>query len=95
MKRENVEIYLRDLYFTAEDEVEMTFIQNEFLSIGKAVSYFDAVDVEGEVPSSWPFLFEGTYLREDEVDNTLTREEALQNAADTQDGYVKYVKVVG
>lgn len=95
MDRAEVEVYLKDLYFSVDDEEEMNFIIGEFSQIAKAVQHFENVDVENVEPSSWPFMFETDYLREDVVDNTLERDEALKNAADTQDGYVKYVKVVG
>ncbi|WP_423362807.1 Asp-tRNA(Asn)/Glu-tRNA(Gln) amidotransferase subunit GatC [Mycoplasma sp. P36-A1] len=94
MDRAQVEVYLKDLYLSAESEEEMEFIMAEFTQIAKAVQHFNEIDVTGVEDASWPFLFEGTYLREDVVDNTLTHDDALRNVAKTQDGYVKYVKVV-
>ena len=93
MNREELKILLDDLYLDAESE-ELDFIVNEFNSIAASLDYFEAITTSDVKSADWPFEVTSTYLRDDVVDHTLENEDALQNAAKTQDGYVKYIKVV-
>jgi aspartyl/glutamyl-tRNA(Asn/Gln) amidotransferase C subunit len=45
-------------------------------------------------PMTFPFDCSTTYLREDVAEEPLTRDEALQNAGNKQDGQIKLPKVV-
>jgi aspartyl-tRNA(Asn)/glutamyl-tRNA(Gln) amidotransferase subunit C len=42
----------------------------------------------------YPFEMETTFLREDVVENVLSEEDALKNAAKTRNGHVLVPKVV-
>ena len=93
MNKEDVKVFLNDLYLDADDK-ELDFIIEEFNSIYSSIQCLEKIDTSDVVGASWPFEQTSTYLREDIVDHTLSNEEALQNADQVQDGYVKYVKVV-
>ncbi|MDR3215144.1 MAG: hypothetical protein LBT75_02570 [Bacilli bacterium] len=89
----DIDVLLDDLYLSSEGN-ELAFIKSEFAMIAKAIAYFDDVNVEGIKTSTWPFLIYNNYLREDEITHTMKQDDAFANAQQTQDNYVKYVKVV-
>lgn len=93
MNKDDVKVLLSDLYLDANEE-DFEFIYQEFMSIYNCLKYFDDVDTTNVEAINWPFEITSTFLREDEVNHLLTSEEVLKNAADTQDEYVKYIKVV-
>ncbi|MDF9866878.1 aspartyl-tRNA(Asn)/glutamyl-tRNA(Gln) amidotransferase subunit C [Bacilli bacterium PM5-3] len=93
MSKEEIQKLLKEIYYEASDE-DFEYILPQFTDITQSINYFSEVDVEDLEPADWPFDLSSTYLREDVVSKTLTNEEVLQNAPETQDGYVKYIKVV-
>ncbi len=82
-----------DLKFELSDE-EAKDIQNDFVILEKKLALLDLIDTEGVEEMIFPFDVETTYLREDEVTNCLSQEEALANVAKTKQGHVVVPKVV-
>ena len=69
------------------DENERELFAEQFADI---LSYFETLDEVPEVEQD-PELT--NVMRDDEVDACLDREEALQNAPETEDGYFKGPRV--
>lgn len=76
------------------DEQELDDIYEKVNEIDQYLALLNKVNTEYVEGMSFPFALTSNYLREDEVDDMLTQEEALANASEVEDGYVKYVKVV-
>lgn len=93
MEKSKILEYLDEWYYTANEE-ELVHIIDFVSGVEADLQYFDKIDTTGIEPAHWAFDVEVDYLREDVVNHLLSNEEALANAASTQDGYVKYVKVV-
>lgn len=91
--KEEIREYLNEIYFDATDE-DFLYIEPQFNDVVQSINFFSKIDTTNVEEANWPFDVSTTYLREDEETMTLTNEEALQNAPETQDGYVKYIKVV-
>jgi aspartyl-tRNA(Asn)/glutamyl-tRNA(Gln) amidotransferase subunit C len=80
---------------------EMTDAEYEVLldEFSILLKQMDAIgDIEGVdelEPMTFPFDVTTSYLRKDEPIQTLTQDQALQNAGQKQSGFVKLPKVVG
>ncbi|MEG0077686.1 Asp-tRNA(Asn)/Glu-tRNA(Gln) amidotransferase subunit GatC [Anaerorhabdus sp.] len=89
--------YLRHLahqcMFDCSDD-ELDEIQEEFVILEKQMELLDQVDTTNVEPMVYPFEMETSFLREDEVVNVLSEEDALKNAAKTKNGHVLVPKVV-
>jgi aspartyl-tRNA(Asn)/glutamyl-tRNA(Gln) amidotransferase subunit C len=75
----------------AEDEIEDFRIQ--FENILKFISKLDELDT-GDVKPTTHVLDISTPLREDEVKDWITQEEALKNAPQSEDGFFAVPKVI-
>ncbi len=76
-------------------EEEYTTLQDEFQILLRQMDALGEIEgVDSYEPMTFPFFCETTYLRKDEPISPLTREEALKNAGNVQDGQVKLPKVV-
>ncbi|MEG0284354.1 MAG: Asp-tRNA(Asn)/Glu-tRNA(Gln) amidotransferase subunit GatC [Erysipelotrichales bacterium] len=93
MTNEEVKGYLNTLYLEADGE-DLEYITSEVNRSIEVLNLLDEFDTSNIEPTTWGCYQETDILREDVVDHTISSEDALKNAADTQDGYVKYVKVV-
>lgn len=93
MDNKEVKEYLNTLFVDAENE-ELDFITAEVNQALSIINLLDDIDTTGVEMATWAYQAEVTELREDVVDHLITKEEVLHNAQETQDGYVKYVKVV-
>lgn len=93
MEKDEVNIYLDQLYYSAEGE-ELAFITNFIDGVIEDAKHLDKVNIDNVLPADWPFDLEVSYLREDEVKDLLSCEQVLENASQTQENYVKYIKVV-
>lgn len=92
---DNTEVrgYLNTLFLDAKDE-ELDFITTEVNKAIEVMNLIDNIDTTNVKMATWGYKSETNILRDDIVDHTITNDEALQNASEVQDGYVKYVKVV-
>ena len=82
------------LFDMTDEELDRTLIDfNVILDQIDLLSQIDGLDdVE---PMIFPYSVYSDYLREDEVEEPLSQEEALKNAKETKDGMIKIPKVVG
>lgn len=71
----------------AEEELKTTLEQVNLINQIK--------EVENYEPMTFPFDVTTDYLREDEPEITLSRDEALKNAQDVLEGQIRLPKVVG
>ncbi|TLU86076.1 MAG: Asp-tRNA(Asn)/Glu-tRNA(Gln) amidotransferase subunit GatC [Chlorobium sp.] len=82
---------LARLRFTDEEMVTMTSELNNILHY---IDKLNEVNTEGVAPLSG-IHDPANFLREDVVAGSLTREEILHNAPDSQDRFFKVPKVIG
>lgn len=75
----------------AEDEIED--FRSQFENILKFISKLDELDT-GDVKPTTHVLDISTPLREDEVKDWITQEEALKNAPQSEDGFFAVPKVI-
>ena len=91
MKEINLEV-LKDaanrLMFDMSPE-EFSILTKQMETIGK-IEGLDEME-----PMTFPFPCETSFLREDEPEVALPRDEALKNAGSVQDHQIKLPKVVG
>lgn len=76
------------------DETEIAQLQEEFETLDKQIALLERIDTDGVEPMVYPFETETTFLRADEVAQTLSREDALSNAQSVMAGHVHVPKVV-
>ncbi|MCH5180046.1 MAG: Asp-tRNA(Asn)/Glu-tRNA(Gln) amidotransferase subunit GatC [Erysipelotrichales bacterium] len=98
MKAINKEV-LKDaasrLMFDMSEEQYDT-LEKEFDIMIKQMKLIGEIPGVDEVePMTFPFDVATDYLREDEVEETLSKDEVLKNAKDVVDGQIKLPKVVG
>lgn len=83
------------LMFDMSDEQYDT-LEKEFDIMIKQMKLIGEIPgVDDVEPMTFPFDVATDYLREDEVEETLSKEEVLKNAKDVVDGQIKLPKVVG
>lgn len=83
------------LMFTMEEPQYDTLL-DEFDVILKQMEIIGKIPGVDEVePMTFPFEISTSYLREDETEKPLDRDEALKNASDVVDGQIRLPKVVG
>jgi len=94
----DVEIMLKKLgrktMFNVSDE-EMPALVEEYNVFMSHVKALEAIQTDNVEPLAFPYEIETTFLREDEANHVISREDALQNAKVKQDNQVKVPKVVG
>lgn len=69
-------------------------ISEEFETIDQIIDILDVFDTDGVAEMVYPFEDETTFLREDEVKNVLSKEDALKNAPKVVEGQIVVPKVV-
>lgn len=93
MKKDEIKKYLDTININI-DEQELDEIYDSVNQIDQYLDLINNINTDKVEGMSFPFAMTTTFLREDVVDETLSHEDALANASEVQDGYVKYVKVV-
>lgn len=83
----------KDLMFEVSDE-EIQELKKDFVEVEKQVQLFESIDTNGIDEMIYPFDVSNTFLREDEIGETLSLEDALSNAKDVQDDLIHIPKVV-
>jgi aspartyl-tRNA(Asn)/glutamyl-tRNA(Gln) amidotransferase subunit C len=81
------------LMFDLSDE-EAQNIVDEFDVLQKQLQLLDAVNTDGVEEMVYPFEDETTFIREDEVSNVISQEEALSNVDKKIEGHFVLPKVV-
>ena len=80
--------------FSLTDE-EMPEMIKEYDVFMHHVEALEDIDTDGVAPLCFPYEQITTFLREDEPEESISKEEILRNAKDVQDGQIKLPKVVG
>jgi len=96
MERKDKEFYqtlARQLMFELSDE-EAEEVKNEFTYLLEQLELLEKVDTDGVEEMIYPFEDEVSYIREDEIGEYLSQEEALMNAKKVKQGMVLVPKVV-
>lgn len=81
------------LMFDLSDD-EVSDIEKEFNTLLKQMELMDAIDTDGVEPQVYCFDDETTFIRDDEVTNVFTQQQALENAPKVRDGHFVVPKVV-
>lgn len=81
------------LMFDLSDD-EVNDIEKEFNTLLKQMELMDAIDTDGVEPQVYCFDDETTFIRDDEVTNVFTQQQALENAPKVRDGHFVVPKVV-
>ena len=91
---EKLKEYSKKLEFNMEED-EYKTLQEEFEILFKQVDKISEIEgLSNYEPMSFPFPLEEVSLRSDEVDMTLSKEDASENTKDKEGGRVKLPKVV-
>ncbi|MCI8540937.1 MAG: Asp-tRNA(Asn)/Glu-tRNA(Gln) amidotransferase subunit GatC [Erysipelotrichaceae bacterium] len=83
----------KQLMFELSD-AEIADLQAEFVILQKQIALLEAIDTDGVTEMIYPFAQETTFLREDQVDHVIAREDALSNASAVLAGHIHVPKVV-
>ena len=92
----------KEVLKTAASKMMFEMDDNQYDQLIKEMNFFlKQVDLIGDIPHiddvtpmTFPFEVTNSYLREDEVEESLSQEEALKNASDVKDGQIRLPKVV-
>lgn len=76
------------------DEEEMNDLLQDYQQMLQWVSCFQDIPTENIEPCLYPYDFIDERLREDQAVKPLPVQAVLQNAADSEDHYVKVARVV-
>lgn len=93
MEKQDVKNLALDLMFEVSDE-EALDIVNDFKLLDEMLSFFEEIDTTNVEEMIYPYDIETSYLRDDEVSNVLSSEDALSNVAKVKEGHVVVPKVV-
>ena len=75
-------------------DAEVRDIENEFNTLLKQMDLMNASDTDGVEPQVYCFDDETTFIRDDQVSNVFTQQQALANAPKVRDGHFVVPKVV-
>ena len=90
---EDIRYLAKQLQFDmSEKEAEET--AKDFRVFEKKLEELKQIDTSGVRPMVYPVEKETSFLREDEIQDTLSPEEALRNAKRKKDGYIVLPRVI-
>jgi len=93
MDKKRVHELASELYITLTPEDETTFLASFDLFLKRA-EFLNLSGIDDVEPLIFPYHRETTFLREDEVSKTPSREEILKNSKNTKGEYISIPKVV-
>lgn len=94
IEKEKLKNYAHKLMFDMKEE-EYETLQSEFEVILKQMDLIGQIDGIDQIdPMTFPFITNQATFRKDEIKNTLTTEEAIQNAKMVERNQVRVPKVV-
>jgi len=94
LELEKLNKYAENLEFRMNKE-EYKTLQNEFEILFNQVELIGKIEgIENYEPLDFPFSLDNAYLREDIVNMTVKREDALKNAKEVKNDCVSVPKVV-
>ena len=92
--KEILKIAANNLMFDMTDEQYDTLLE-EFSIISKQMELVNGINgVNEATPMTFPYDLHTAFLREDETTKPLEKSEALKNASDVVDNYIRLPKVV-
>lgn len=91
--KEKIKLLANQIMFDL-DENQLHQLEEDFQILLKQIETLDRIDTTDVEEMIYPFEEETTYLRDDVINHTLTREEALKNVSATLAGHVHVPKVV-
>ncbi|MCF0117276.1 MAG: Asp-tRNA(Asn)/Glu-tRNA(Gln) amidotransferase GatCAB subunit C [Bacilli bacterium] len=95
VNKETLKKCARGLMFDMTEE-QYDVLESEFDLVLEQMKLMDCDgDLNDYSPMTFPFDVTTDFLREDDVTETITREEALSNAKEILDNQIKLPKVVG
>ena len=80
--------------FDINDE-QMPALVEEYEVFMHHVQVLEKIDTTGVAIMAYPYDIETTFMREDEPNDVISREDALKNAKEVMQNQVKVPKVVG
>lgn len=84
---------LKTMFNISDDE--MPDLVEEYEIFMNHVRVLESIDTDGVEPLAYPYEIETTFLREDEPNDVISREDVLKNAKSVQENQIKVPKVVG
>lgn len=82
------------IMFDLNDE-EATSLQSDFEVLLQQMDLLNKIDTDDVEEMIYPFETPTSYLRDDEVRNVLSQDDALKNAPEVKEGQIIVPKVVG
>ena len=94
ISKETLQIAASKLFFRL-DNPQIEVLLKEFEIIKKQIDIISSLPNVDEVePMTFPFEIKDSFMREDEVERPLTKNDVLKNAKETEDGQIILPKVV-
>ena len=93
MDKKAIKEYAEHLMFELSDE-EADSLVKEFSTLEAEMALLDAVDTEGVEEMVYPFEAPTVFLREDEVSNVISQDDAMANVKKKLEGHFVLPKVV-
>lgn len=97
-----MELYTKEYFKKLANQImldlndeEAASLQNDFEVLLQQMNLLNKIDTTDVEEMIYPFETPTAYLREDEVSNVLSQEDALKNAPEVKEGQIIVPKVVG
>lgn len=84
---------LKTMFYISDEE--MPDLVEEYEIFMNHVRVLESIDTEGVEPLAYPYEIETSFLREDDPNDVISREDVLKNAKSVQENQIKVPKVVG
>ena len=97
MKRateETIKLAADKMMFKLTDEECQNLVKDFEIIMSQMELIAKIEGVDDATPMTFPFEVSSTYLREDVAESPLSRDDALRNAKEVQNGQIKLPKVV-
>lgn len=97
-----MELYTKEYFKKLANQImldlndeEAVSLQNDFEVLLQQMDLLNKIDTTDVEEMIYPFETPTAYLREDEVSNVLSQDDALKNAPEVKEGQIIVPKVVG
>ena len=95
VNKEVLKVAANKLMFTMDEKQYDTLLREFHIILEQMEMIGEIEGVDDVEPMTFPYDVTTSYLREDEIETPLDRDEALKNASDVVDGQIRLPKVVG
>lgn len=93
MNKNDIKEYANHLMFDLNDE-ELSAIEKDFAVLEAQLGLLDLIDTTNTEEMIYPFEDDTFFLREDNADHIISKEDALRNAPKEREGHFVVPKVV-